>query len=109
MVSLLKSETVLVEAVDEAAEKLDSAKLEAAQKRVLLPSGILDAEIQERLDQLKIEFKSWSDRKDAAGKRAAEAGVNVANARNARNNERRTLMDSVDANGRPEASALSAR
>ena len=90
------------EALDNAVGALDKAKLAVTTNRVGLPLGILDSEIQERLEKLINEFKSWSDRKDAASDRAGKAEVEVANSRNARNNERRALMNATDADGRPK-------
>ena len=95
-----QKEKELLEALDEATEKLESAKLLTTKNRVAMPQGILDSEIQEQLEKLKGEFKSWSDRKDAAIKRSGDAGVEVEKARNTRNNERRALMDAMDGNGR---------
>ena len=95
-----QKQTVLQEALAKASEKLESARMLVTRKRVELPPGILDAEIQGQLDQLKNEFKTWDDRKDAAGKRSSEANVEVEKTRNARNNERRTLMDATDDKGR---------
>jgi uncharacterized protein YPO0396 len=67
-----------------------------------MPEGILDAEIHNRLEQLKAEFKTWTERKDAAGERGSKASVDVERARNDRNNARKTLLDAVDGNGRPK-------
>ena len=95
-------EKELLDALDEAARKFAAAKILATQNRVAMPQGILDGEIQERLANLKSEFKSWNERKDAASDRSSKASVEVANARNARNNERKTLLDAVDEKGRPK-------
>ena len=92
----------LQDALDEALQRLDSAKLAVTENRVGLPQGILDSEIQERLEKLIAEFKSWSDRKDQAGVRAGKASVEVANSRNGRNNERRGLMNATTTDGRPK-------
>src|ERR1051326_9263738 len=67
-----------------------------------MPAGILDGEIQERRAKLKSEFKSWNERRDAASDRSSKASVEVEKARNARNNERRALLDAVDEKGRPK-------
>lgn len=95
-------EKELLDALDEAARKLATAKLLTTQSRVAMPQGILDAEIQEQLEKLKGEFKTWGERKDAANDRGGRASVEAEKARNARNNERRALMDAADANGRPK-------
>jgi hypothetical protein len=95
-----QKQKVIQEALDEAIEKLDAAKPLVIQKRSRLPQGILDAEIQAQLEQLKTEFKTWGDRKDAAVKRSGEANLEVEKTGNDRNNERRTLMDATDDKGR---------
>jgi chromosome segregation ATPase len=95
-----QKERELLDALDEATQKLTDTKLATVQERSRLPQGILDAEIQAQLEQLKAEFKTWGDRKDAAGKLSSEANVEVEKTCNARNNERRTLMDATDDKGR---------
>jgi hypothetical protein len=97
-----QKQTVLQEALADTANKLATAKLLTTQNRVATPTGILDADVQERLEKLKNEFKTWSDRKDAANKGSVEASVEVEKTRNARNIERRALMDAVESNGRPK-------
>jgi SbcC/RAD50-like, Walker B motif/P-loop containing region of AAA domain len=92
----------LQDALDEAARKLDAAKLATTDNRVRLRQGILDAEIQEQLEKLIAEFKTWSERKDAAVDRAGQTTLKAANTRNARNNERRALINAVDTEGRPK-------
>lgn len=91
-----------LDALDEASRKLTTAKILTTQNRVAMPEGILDTEIQERLEKLKVEFKTWGERKDAANDRALKVTKEVADSRNARNNERRVLLDAVDDKGRPK-------
>src|ERR1044071_4498719 len=97
-----QKQTVLQDALAEAEEKLAKAKLATTENRVAMPAGILDGEIQERLAKLKSELKSWNERRDAASDRSSKASVEVEKARNARNNERRALLDAVDEKGRPK-------
>ncbi|ODU24807.1 MAG: hypothetical protein ABS95_01465 [Verrucomicrobia bacterium SCN 57-15] len=97
-----QKEKELLDALDEATRKLTTAKVLTTQNRVVMPQGILDTEIQERLVKLKAEFKTWSDRKDAAAERNSNASVEVERTRNIRNIERRALLDAVDGNGRPK-------
>jgi hypothetical protein len=97
-----QKQAVLQDALADTAEKLTKAKLATTANRIAMPQGILDVEIQEQLDKLKGEFKTWGERKDAASDRSAKASVEVERTRNARNNERRTLLDAVDGNGRPK-------
>jgi hypothetical protein len=92
----------LQDAFDDAAQKLDATRLATTEHRVGLPPGILDAEIQVRLQKLIGESKFWGDRKDAAIDQATKAALQAANTRNARNNERLGLMNAVDAQGRPK-------
>ena len=88
--------------LEESARKLTTAKILTTQNRVAMPAGILDAEIEDRLEKLKAEFKTWTERKETAVERGGKASVDVERARNARNNERRALLDAVDGNGRPK-------
>jgi len=91
-----------LDGLEEATRKLTTAKILTTQNRSAMPEGILNGEIQDRLEQLKAEFKTWTERKEAAGERGSKASVDVEKARNARNNERRALLDAVDGNGRPK-------
>jgi len=91
-----------LDGLEEATHKLTTAKILTTQNRVAMPEGILDAEIQDRLEHLKAEFKTWTERKEAASERGSKASVDVEKARNARNNERRALLDAADSNGRPK-------
>ncbi len=95
-------QSALQDALGDAAEKLAKAKLATTENRVAMPGGILDAEIQDRLEQSKAAFRTWTERKEAASERSSKASVDVEKARNARNNERRALLDAVDGNGRPK-------
>ena len=98
----IQKQKELREALDDAGMKLEQAKLAAVKHRIGLPQGILDSEIQERLQKLIAEIKLWGERKDAAMKRAGEAALEVEKLRNARNNERRGLINAVDTEGRPK-------
>lgn len=92
------------DALDGARLAVEGTQLTLAESRVRLPQGVLDSEIDERLSQLKNEFKSWGERKDAANNRAGTAALEAEKARNARNNERRALRNATDADGRPKHS-----
>lgn len=90
------------DALDAARNALEAAQLSVTENRIRLPEGVLDQEINEHLARLKSEFKTWTERKDAATNRAGTAALDAANARNSRNNARRTLIDATDADGRPK-------
>jgi hypothetical protein len=90
------------DALDVANEDLKQAGLELTASRSKLPLGILDAELEKRLNELRAEFKSWDERRKAAEQRTGDARVAETNARNARNNERRTLINAADVDGRPK-------
>jgi hypothetical protein len=90
------------DALDTARKTLDATDLTVSESRVRLPQGVLNSEIDERLSQLKNEFKSWGERKDAATERAGTASLEAEKARNARNNARRALINATDADGRPK-------
>jgi hypothetical protein len=90
------------DALDTARKTLDATDLTLSESRVRLPQGVLNSEIDERLSLLKKGFKSWGERKDAATERAGTAALEAEKARNARNNERRALINATDADGRPK-------
>jgi hypothetical protein len=92
----------LQDALDSAREDLKQAELELATSRSQLPQGILNAELEGLLTGLCAEFRNWEDRRKASQDRAGDARVAETNARNARNNERRALINAMDADGRPK-------
>jgi hypothetical protein len=62
-------------------------------------SGILDAELLGRRNQLRAEFPTWSECSDAARIRAADAKERASLAREKRNNERLALANARDSQG----------
>jgi hypothetical protein len=89
------------DALDAAGEDLKQAETELSASRTKLPQGILDAELDERLKGIKTGFRTWEERRKAAELQASNARVAETDARNNRNNERRTLINAADTNGKP--------
>jgi hypothetical protein len=90
----------LTEAMNSAAEDLDTARLELQSSRAKLPSGILDADLEAVLRKLVSEHQKWSDRQETARSMQSTASENVITARNNRDNERHALANARDADGK---------
>ena len=82
-----------------AQQKLDEAQLALSESRVRLPQGILDRDLEARLQAVLDEFAKWEDRVENALNREVEARDKAAQARNTRNQERLTLATTRDAQG----------
>ena len=82
-----------------AAAKLQEAKLAMTEKRVHLPPGILDADLNARLQAALAESSKWEERLESVLRHEAEAREAANNARNARNNERLALATARDSQG----------
>ena len=82
-----------------AGAKLEEAKLAMTEKRVHLPPGILDADLNARLQAALAESSKWEERFESVLRHEAEAREGANNARNARNNERLALATARDPQG----------
>lgn len=87
------------EGVASAEEELEAARLAMIESRLQLPPGILDKELEAVGRSLMDEFDSWSARLEAARIGEARAHEEAVNARHARHNERRALIEARDAEG----------
>ncbi len=84
----------LTEALDDARELLAANRLNLEESRIKLPPGILEADIESVVKELRAAHSKWTDRTNAALRRADDARVRSVNARNARDNVRRDLVAS---------------
>jgi hypothetical protein len=98
----IQKQKEIQDALDGANQALEAALLAMTESRVRMPQGVLDTDIEKGLNQLKADFRTWVERKEAAAKAAGDAVLEAANARNSRNNERRALLNATDGEGRPK-------
>ena len=84
----------LQDALDNAADESEAARIELETRRSKLPSGILNAELDVVLKKFLAEHQKWVERFDAARKASEESKLNAVNARNTRDAVRRELTTS---------------
>jgi hypothetical protein len=82
-----------------AQEALEQAELTVNESRARLPQGILDRDLDDRLQSLLEESAKWEERFEKVFQFEAQARDAVAKARNSRNNERLALATARDAQG----------
>ncbi len=87
------------EGIAAAQEKLDAAHLVLTESRVRLPQGILDHDLEDRLQALLKESSTWEKRTETVLGREKEARDRAAEARGTRNMERIALATNRDAHG----------
>lgn len=90
----------LSDALKDAGEELETARLDLEASRSKLPSGILNADLDAALKKLLSEHQKWSDRQEVARSLQTTASENVLTSRNNRNNERRALKDARGPSGK---------
>jgi hypothetical protein len=82
-----------------AQEALGQAELTVSESRARLPQGILDRDLDDRLQTLLKETAKWEERLERVFQGETQAREAAAKARNSRNNERLALATARDAQG----------
>jgi uncharacterized protein YPO0396 len=91
-----------VEAIEAAEEEIQALRLNVESNRVDLSrrfSGILDAELDQRRDEIRLAFPKWGDCFDEVSRREKAAGEKTVQSRGMRNSEREKLASVRDEQG----------